>query len=266
LVGRPAFFTKIKHRDRFLLRAACCSGNSESWLKGDVMALRTGLLTLLLLGSPAALGAEPITLTATGTLEVGCSSCLQSLLGFTAPNGSSFTVSISFNPEARQQTGSAIDRLFSFGPGTATLLVGGRMFALATLVDGGVQNDVPVGGSPLDQIFITAASADPALTPGGFTLSGSDLSGRLLQSLDWPHQLAATLNAAPSRLAFGNRFAFVGDQFAFELGRGVTFAEVPGPAPTPEPSAIILFTTAVLGGFARRCARRLSLSLRAERG
>jgi len=182
---------------------------------------------------------------------------MQSLVGFNAPDGSPFTVSISFNPEPRQQIDSAgIERHFSFGPGIATLMAEGRTFALAAHVDGIVQNDVPGGSLHFDQIIISAASVDPTVSPGGFTLSGSDLSGRLLQSLDWPDQLAATLNAAPSRLAFGRRFAFVGDQFAFVLSRGVTFAETPGPAPTPEPSAIILFGTAVVGGFARRWAGR----------
>lgn len=215
------------------------------------MRIRSGILTIVLLALPAVLRAEPITLTATGTLDVTCGSCMQSLFGFTAGEGSPFSISLSFNTEPiiQSDVNDAV-RSFVFAPGIATLMLNSHTFSIATRVFGTVRH-----ATVLDQVEIEAESADPGVSAAGFLFSGYSQSGAFLQGLDWPQDLAAVLNSAP------NRSAQVLDEFTFDLtlpvavGSGVTFAEAPAAAPTPEPSTLILVATAVAGGAGRRWRR-----------
>src|SRR3982751_4519311 len=101
------------------------------------MRIRSGILTIVLLALPAVLRAEPITLTATGTLDVTCGSCMQSLFGFTAGEGSPFSISLSFNTEPiiQSDVNDAV-RSFVFAPGIATLMLNSHTFSINVAMPG----------------------------------------------------------------------------------------------------------------------------------
>jgi hypothetical protein len=196
-----------------------------------------------------AAGADPITLSGSGTLDfVPCGSCAQEAFGLTVAPGDPFTFSLSFDGVGADLFPENTHGGYRLGAGRASITLNKRtVFDGSTTLTGGVVKSGRVGigpfDGPLDWVGFTGY---PLREFGGFRPRAIDprADSDWRTSDAWPTDpLAATLNSAPVILFELTSSRFDGSEMPFARGTPGDISEGPMPAPIPEPTYLLLLGT-----------------------
>jgi hypothetical protein len=208
-------------------------------------AMRTALLVLgigLSCIRPAA--AEPITLVGRGTLNTVCQACLLQEYGALVNAGDPFVFSFSFDTSAvRPDPIPGVDYFspWVLGAGTYTVSVGDLLF---------VQHQASWIGSTATDFVGTGTDLLGMRSWDGIVWLTGDGPAGWLSSEAWPADLAMAFNSAPQL-----RFSFNSPHNSFitwASGTPLGVAYEPTAEPIPEPTALLLVGTGLLGAAGAR--------------
>jgi PEP-CTERM motif len=219
-------------------------------MTGKMILLFSAVAALFL---PRVAHADPITLAGNGTLEmVVCTDCFEQIFGFTPLRGDPFTFSFSLPSTPVESLVQPPDFHFrSYGNRPITVTLGTHNVEFQGWIFASLYNNFFRG----DELSFTMEGDVPSVGRVSLGIIATDPTNQWLNSVEWPADLAGTLNLAPSaEMTFGLDLEEGPHNFA--RGPIANFSSDASPAPIPEPASLVLFGTGLVGIAIRRACNK----------